>query len=421
MLDLRWARQYKNKRTLFCQCASDARKRQAEEGETKVLPQIAKVTEEQEIFRTALEGTVDRVSPVARAQELDNAKRFDSELHAALGELGIMGLGVPEELGGAGGGAVEQVLALEVLGRKATSMAVFIVVHFMITRLLRDYGSQAQQREHLVPLAQGQKAASFCLTEAGGGTDILAAMKTKARPEGNGWVLDGNKMWISGASTSDIMVVLARTGEHRSRGLSMFLVPTEAKGVAATELSTFAINGYDTNALTLEGVRVPAGAILGVQDQGFPQVVATLNGERMNAAAVAIGIGRGAIEVTRDYALEREAFGKPIGQFQAVQTQLSTAGISVESAWMMTLEAARRDEAGEATDVLSSMAKWWSARAAVQCTDTGMEIFAGAGFDTSLPIQRYYRDARLYSFAPLNQNMALNMVAERWLGFPRGF
>ncbi|MEI5682634.1 acyl-CoA dehydrogenase family protein [Mesorhizobium sp. CCNWLW179-1] len=386
-----------------------------------MLSQLAKLTEEQEMIREALEGTIDRVSPVSRAQKLDNAKQFDTELHAAISELGILGVGVPEELGGSGGGAIEQVTVLETLGRKATSMAVFMVVHYMITRLLKENGSEAQKRNFLAPLVKGEIKASFCLTEAGGGTDILTAMKTKAVRDGDGWVINGNKMWISGASTSDVMVVLARTAEHRSRGLSMFLVRTKAAGIQANEVSTMAINGYDTNSVAFDNVRIPEDALMGALDNGFPQVIATLNGERMNAAAVAVGIGRGALEVTQEYALERAAFGRPIGQFQAVQHQLSIAGIAVETAWLAVLEAARRDEAGEATDVLSSMAKWASARAAVQCTDTGMEIFAGAGFDTELPIQRYYRDARLYSFAPLNQNMALNMIAERWFGFPRSF
>ena len=201
----------------------------------------------------------------------------------------------------------------------------------------------------------------------------------------------------------------------------MFLVASRAEGVTANEVPTMAINGYDTNELVLADVRVPPDAVLGEVDRGFGQVVATLNGERMNAAAVAVGIGRGALEVTQQYALDREAFGRPIGQFQAVQHQIATAGIAIESAWLLTLEAAHSDTDGRPTDVVSSMAKWASARAAVQCTDTGMEIFAGAGFDISLPIQRYYRDTRLYSFAPLNQNMALNMIGERWLGFPRSF
>ena len=181
-----------------------------------MLPQIAKLSEEQEMFRAALEGTIDRVSPVERVQKLDNAKEFDGDLHKALAELGVMGLGVPEALDGSGGDALEQVITLEVLGRKATSMAVFMVVHFMITRLLRENGTEEQQRRYLAPLAAGEIKASFCLTEAGGGTDILAAMKTRAERSGGGWLLNGNKMWISGASTSDIMVVLARTGEHRS-------------------------------------------------------------------------------------------------------------------------------------------------------------------------------------------------------------
>ena len=152
-----------------------------------MLPQIAKLSEELEMFRAALEGTIDRVSPVARVQKLDNAKEFDAELHRALAELGVMGLGVPEEHSGGGGHALEQVVALEVLGRKATSMAVFMVVHYMITRLLRENGTAEQKVRYLGPLAAGTIKASFCLTEAGGGTDILAAMKTRAVREGDGW------------------------------------------------------------------------------------------------------------------------------------------------------------------------------------------------------------------------------------------
>ena len=384
-----------------------------------MLNQIAQLSEEKDIFRDALERTIDRVSPLSRVQELDNSKTFDSDLHAALSELGILGIGVPEDLGGVGGDALDQVIALEVLGRKATSMAVCMVVHFMITRLLREYGNAAQAETYLRPLAQGKIKPSFCLTEAGGGTDILSSMKTRATPDGDGWRLNGNKMWISGASTSDIYVVLARTGDHHTRGVTMFLVPADAAGISARELQTFAINGYDTNEVAFDNVAIGPDAVLGVVNNGFPQVIATLNGERMNAAAVAVGIGRGAIEVTRNYALDRNAFGRPVGQFQAVQHQLAVAGTAVEAAWLLTLEAARNDVAGRATDVVSSMAKYASARAAVQATDTGMDIFAGAGFDMALPIQRYLRDARLYSFAPLNNNTTLNMIAERWLDFPR--
>ncbi|ATI43673.1 hypothetical protein CBW24_16075 (plasmid) [Pacificitalea manganoxidans] len=384
-----------------------------------MLKQIVQVSDESEIFRDALEKAIENVSPLSRVQELDNSKTFDSGLHSVLSELQVLGVGVPEESGGAGGDAIDQVITLEVLGRKATSMAVYMVVHFMITRILLENGNAEQIETYLRPLVEGRIKASFCLTESGGGTDILSSMKTRATPDGDGWRLNGNKMWISGASTSDIYIVLARTAEHHTRGVTMFLVPANAKGVSAQELQTVAINGYDTNEIAFDDVAVGPDAVLGVVDDGFPQVIATLNGERMNAAAVAVGIGRGAIEVTRDYALERTAFDRPVGQFQAVQHQLAVAGTAVEAAWLLTLEAARNDAAGRATDVVSSMAKYASARAAVQATDTGMDIFAGAGFDTSLPIQRYLRDARLYSFAPLNNNTTLNMIAERWLELPR--
>jgi acyl-CoA dehydrogenase len=384
-------------------------------------PFLAPLSEEQRLFHASVLAAVARVSPPARVQALDRQKAFDDDLHRALAALGVFGVGVPEEAGGAGGGAVEQVLALEALGRTATSMGVFGVVHYMATRLLREFGSPAQQAAWLGPLARGERKAAFCLTEAGGGTDVLAAMRTRARREGGQWVLNGAKMWISGALRADVLIVLARTAEHRTRGVSMLLVPRTAPGVAVSELGTFAINSLDTCAVTFDDVRVPAEALLGGEHEGFVHVLATLNGERLNGAAVALGIGHGALAAAVDYARGRQAFGRPIGQFQAVQHRLVHAGVALQGAWLTTLQAARQHDAGEALDVGSSMAKLAASKAAAQATQVGMETLGGAGFDLELPLQRFYRDIRLYSFAPVTDDMLANLLGERWLGLPRSF
>lgn len=375
------------------------------------------LSEEQRLFAEAVDGAILREAPVERVQRLDNEKRFDDGLHAALAALGVMGVGVPEELGGSGGSAVEQVLALERLGDRATSMAVFLVVHYMATHLLHDYASPGQKARLLPPLCRGESKFAFALTEPGGGTDVLASVKTRARRDGNGWRLNGGKMWISGAARADWLIVLARTAEHRTRGFTMFLVPRGAEGVAVREVDTMAIHGLDTCEIAFDEVALPADAVLGEADQGFPQVLATLNAERLHAAAVACGIARGAHRFAVDYAKERQAFGKPIGQFQALQHRLVHAGVEIEAAWLLTLRAAVEG----ATDIASSMAKLAASKAALEATHVGMEILGGAGFDMRLPMQRWFRDARLYVFAPLTNDMVANYLAERWLGLPRGF
>jgi acyl-CoA dehydrogenase len=386
-----------------------------------MIARISSISDETSMLAESIEKTVERVSPQQRVQELDNQKAFDTQLHKALADIGVLGIGIAEEQGGSGGGAEAQAVTLEILGRRATSTGIYMVVHFLVSGLLREYATARQQDTYLKPLMRGELLGSFCLTEAGGGTDILSSMKTAARRDGDGWVLSGTKMWISGATFCDFMIVLARTNENRTRGITMFLVPRSRAGIETTRLSTFAINGYPTCEVVFNDVRVDAIDVLGTVDMGFMQVITALNSERLNAAAAINGIGRGALESAVGYARERHAFGKPIGQFQAVQHRLAAVGIALESAWLLTLEAARRHAAGGAAEVVSSMAKYASSKAAVSAADIGMEVFASAGFDLNSPMQRYYRDCRLHVFAPLNNDMILNFVGERWLDLPRSY
>ncbi|MBM3489449.1 MAG: acyl-CoA dehydrogenase [Alphaproteobacteria bacterium] len=377
--------------------------------------------EGQRLLLDALEGTVKRVSPPERVQRLDNLSAFDADLHRAIADLGVLGLGVPEADGGSGGGPLEQILALEVLGRTATSMAVFLVVHYIAMHLLLDFGNPAQRQAHLPALCRGERKFSFCLTEPGGGTDVLGAIRTSARRQGEGWRLNGTKQWISGAGIADQLIVLARTAEHRTRGLTMFLLPKASPGLRVAERATLGIHGYDTNEVAFEEVELPRAAVLGAANAGFQQVLATLNAERLHAAAVATGIGRGACQVAVAHAKSRAAFGRPIGQFQAVQHRLVRASLAVEAAWLLTLRAAGDAAAGRPAELNTSMAKLAAAEAAVQATQAGMETLAGAGFDLDLPMQRYFRDARLYVFAPITNDMVANFLGERWLGLPRSF
>lgn len=372
-------------------------------------------------WRGRVEAACDAVSPLPRALDLDREKRFDRELRDELARAGVLGLGVPADDGGSGGSAVEQAVALEALGRKATSMAVYCVVTFLAARMLRGFGTPRQKETWLRPLLQGRLQAAFCLTEEAGGTDILANTRTSARRHEQGWLLDGEKSWVSGATDSDLLLVVARTSEHRTRGLTVFAVPAGTAGVRAVRLPTMALNGYASCKVSLDRVVVPEDAVVGVVDEGLKQIMTALNGERINAAAVTNGVARGALEAALERARGREAFGKPIGQFQAVQHRLAACAVQIELAWSAVLEAARRDAAGESTDVLSGMAKLASSKAALATTDAGMELMAAAGFLEQEVMQRYFRDARLHVFAPVNNDMVLNLLGERWLGLPRSY
>ncbi|MEQ8234196.1 MAG: acyl-CoA dehydrogenase family protein [Gammaproteobacteria bacterium] len=378
-------------------------------------------SEDETIYCEALDRLLADAAPVPRVQALDNEKTFDVELHQALAGIGAWGIGVDEALGGSGGGPVLQVLTLERLGRHATSMAVFGVIQYMATRLLRQFGADDQWRRYLDALCAGRICASFCMTEAGGGTDILASLTTRATRTADGWCLQGTKYWISGASRADLLIVVARTSAHRSRGITLFLVPSSTRGVTTTVLDTFAINGYDTCEVGFDDVRLPADAVLGTVDQGFMQVLGTLNSERLNAAAVAAGIGRGAHQLALSYAKERAAFGRPIGQFQALQHKLVHAGVDLEAAWAMTVSAARLEEQGRDVSVESAVAKLAASGAGQRAAELGMGVVGGAAFDVGFPMQRYYRDIRLYSFAPLTDDMIANFLGERWLGLPRSY
>jgi acyl-CoA dehydrogenase len=372
-------------------------------------------------LRSSLEAAIDEVSPQARTLQFDRERRFDRELRDRLAAMGVWGLGTPASLGGSGGDTVDQVVALEVFGRKCASMAVYGVVSCLVTRMLRDFGSTQQQDDWLRSLLDGTKQGAFCLTEEGGGTDILANTKTTARREGDGWIVDGAKTWVAGAADCDVLLVTARTSAHRTRGLTVFAVPAKSPGVTLAVLESMAIRGMSCYSVHLDSVEVDASAVVGQVDQGLQQLMTALNGERINAAAVTNGVARGAIEAAAARARGRSAFGKPIGQFQAVQHRLAACAVQTELAWSAVVEAARQDSAGVVTDVLSGVAKWASSKASLAATDVGMEVMAAAGFLETEVMQQYFRDARLHVFAPVNNDMVLNLLAERWLELPRSY
>ena len=355
-------------------------------------------------------------------RELDEAARFDDELYAQLAELGVLGLGGPESLGGVGD-VRDQVVVVEELAAGPTSMAAFTILQYMIIQVLDGFGAGAQ-RDVLREVIHGRSVVSFCMSEPGGGTDVARAMRTRAERSDDGFRVSGGKTWITAASRADHLLVLARTRDYEKSpvdGVTAFLVPRDRPGIEVREIPTFGLHSVPTCEVFLDSVPVRDDEVVGEVDRGFRSVFGTLNRERLNAAAACLGVGRGALEYSVRYASEREAFGRAIGGFQTLQHRLVDGGLALESARALIVRAAEVEAAGGRADVLSTLAKLAAARAASAITEDGMRLLAGVGFSREYPMQRWLRDVRLWNFAPVSDEMAGNYLGERWLQLPRSY
>ena len=374
-------------------------------------------------LRETVRALVRDVSPPERTRALDEAETFDDELYARLAELGVLAIDAPAEVGGAGD-LRDQMVVIEELAAGPTSMAAFLIVQYMIIQVLRGYGTTPEQRGVLEQLVAGRTKVSFAMSEPDGGTDIARAMKTRAVAADGGWRINGTKLWTSGASRAAHLVVLARTREpERSSidGVTMYLLPAGAPGVTIRELDTLGIHGLSTCEITFDDVVVDASAVIGTEHAGFRQAFATLNREGLIAAAACIGVARGALEFAAEYASQRQVFGKPVGAFQVPQHWLADGAVRLEAARSLAARAAEIEVAGGNAELLAQMAKLTASEAAQHITLSGMQLMGGFGFSRELPMQRWFRDVRLWSFAPLNNEMIRNRIGERLLGLPRSY
>lgn len=374
-------------------------------------------------LREMVRDLVARESPPEHTHRLDEAGEFDVDLHAKLAEVGVLGIDAPAELGGAGD-VRDQLVVIEELAAGPTSMAAFLIAQYAVVQVLAAYGHTDEQRALLERLVSGQARVSFALSEPDGGTDVARVMRTRATRDGADWVLDGQKMWTSGASDAHAVIVLARTSPIEGspvHGITAFLVPTDAAGVDIRAIDTFGIHGMSTCEVFLTGVRLHADAVIGEVDKGMRQVFATVDREGLNAAAATLGVGRAALAYTVDYVRERTVFGSPIGAFQVPQHWLVDAAVQLEAARGLLVRAAAVEVAGGRSAVLGSMAKLLASEAAVDIAHKGMQLLGGYGYTRAVPLQRWFRDARLWSFSPLTNEMVRNRIGEQYLGLPRSY
>jgi butyryl-CoA dehydrogenase len=355
-----------------------------------------KLTEEQRMLRdVARDFARERLVP--HAAERDREERFPTEAVAELGKLGFMGMLVPEEYGGAGADHVGYALVMEEIAAGEGAVSTILSVQNSVGCMpVLQYGSEEQKRRFLVPMARGEMLACFCLTEPQAGSDA-AAIKTRARRHGNRWILNGTKQLISSGAHAQIAIVFAVTNpESGSRGISAFLVPTDSPGFRVARIEhKLGQRASDTAQIVFEDVELTPDLMLGAEGAGYRIALANLEGGRIGVGAQAVGMARAAYEAALTYARQREAFGKPIIEHQAVAFRLADMATQIAAARGLVLDAAARRDAGEPCITEAAMAKLFASEMAERVASEAIQIHGGYGYVADFPVERIYRDVRV--------------------------
>jgi alkylation response protein AidB-like acyl-CoA dehydrogenase len=349
----------------------------------------------QEIQRTVRAFCEAEVKPRARAW--DDAGTFPRELVAKLGDLGIMGIAVPEEYGGAGMGALAVATVVEEVARFDGSLALTVASHNGLgTGHILRFGTEEQRRRWLPALARGEKLAAWALTEPGSGSDA-AGMRTTAVAKGDRWILSGSKTFITQGTVGGTFVVLARTDpERRQHGITAFVLEPGMRGFTQRAIhGKLGMRSSDTAELFLDEVEVPDANRIGAVNEGFVNTLQILDRGRITIGALAVGLARGALEEARAYAKERKAFGRPIADFQAIAFMLADAATELSAARLLVQRAAALCDAGQPFAKEASMAKLFASEAAMRATSNAIQIHGGYGYTKDFPVERYFRDAKL--------------------------
>ncbi|PSQ58160.1 acyl-CoA dehydrogenase [Halobacteriales archaeon SW_7_71_33] len=337
----------------------------------------------------------EEIEPIA--QEIEDEHRFPEEVFEALGELDVMGVPVSAEYGGLGGDQLMYALVCEELGRVSGSVGLSYAAHVSLgAKPIELFGTDAQKEEWLTPLAAGEGVGAWALTEPGSGSDA-SDMDTRARKEGDEYVLDGTKQFITNANVADSVLVKAVTDPDAGYdGISTFVVDPEDDGFeVSTVWEKMGLNASPTCEVRLDDLRVPEERLLGAEGEGWAQTMKTLQGGRVSIAALSTGLAQGALEHAREYATEREQFGQPVSRFDAVRDTLTEMKRKTERSRLLTRKAAWRYDQGDDVTEEASLAKWDASEAAREVAEDAVQVLGGYGYTEEFAPQRYYRDAKL--------------------------
>jgi hypothetical protein len=355
-----------------------------------------RLSEEQTLLRrTVREFAEAEMRPYVR--EWDEAQHYPPELTAKLAALGLMGIQLPEAYGGAAMSSVDYCICIEELARVDPSICLSVAAHNGLGAAhIAAFGTEEQKQRYLVPLATGGKLAAWGLTEASSGSDAVA-MQTRAVREGECWVINGTKQFITHGRSGDLIVVMAVTSRSKgSRGISAFIVERGMPGYrAGKKEDKLGMRASETSEVIFENCRVPASQLLGVEGQGFVNALQVLDAGRIGIAALAVGLAQGAFEAARDYAFVRRQFGRAIGAFQSIRAKLVENGGRIEAARLLTFRAASMKDQGRRTTLEAAMAKLYSSEIAVRTAEDGVQIHGGYGFIKDYPAEKFFRDVKL--------------------------
>jgi alkylation response protein AidB-like acyl-CoA dehydrogenase len=354
------------------------------------------LTEDQEQLRKEIRDFAAReIAP--NVMRWDEASEFPHEVVQKLGEMGLMGVIFPVELGGAGLGYVDYAIAVEELSAVDGSIGIIVASHnSLCSNHIFLAGSEEQKRKYIPRLASGKWLGAWGLTEPGSGSDAGSARTTAAR-KGDRWVLNGNKTFITNGHYADAAVIIAVTDKGKgTRGLSAFVVEKGTPGFRpGKKENKLGLRASDTSELIFEDCEIPGENLLGNEGEGFVDSMRVLDGGRISIAALSLGIGRGAFDAARRYTQERHQFGKAISEFQGIQWKLADMATQLDAARLLTLRAAVMKDAGQKTTLESSMAKLMASEVAVKICDEAVQLHGGYGFIKDYPVEKFYRDVKL--------------------------
>jgi alkylation response protein AidB-like acyl-CoA dehydrogenase len=373
------------------------------------------LTEEQALFRRSLRDFVEReIKPVAR--EWEQAGRYPTEIVEKMKQMGLFGLLIPAEYGGMAADMVSFSLVFEEIARGWMGIAGILGSHSLSSWMIAHHGTDEQQQKYLPDLATGARRTGIALTEPGAGTD-LQGIETRAVLDGDHYVVNGTKIWITNARHADPMPVLVKTdpsAEPRHRGMSVLLVDRDTAGYSVSrDLGKLGYKGPETCELVLDDVRVPVGQLLGgIEGRGLQQALSALETGRVNIAARAVGVAQAAFDAALEYSQERHAFGQPIFEFQAMQLKLADMATALQSARLLTYWAASTLDEGRRADLETGMAKLHASETALTVALDALRVHGAYGYSTELELERFYRDAPLMAIGEGTNEVLRTVIAK---------
>ncbi|MEL7797396.1 acyl-CoA dehydrogenase family protein [Idiomarina loihiensis] len=370
------------------------------------------LTEDQQAFVDTAKAFADKeLAP--NAAKWDEEHYFPVEVFRKAGEMGFMGMYTPEEAGGFGMSRLDSALIFEQLAGGCTATTAMMTIHNMVTWMIGSFGQQSVIDQWVPELVTGEKLGSYCLTEPGSGSDA-ASLRTSAKKDGDEYVLNGSKMFISGAGETDVLVVMARTGEDGPKGISAFAVPADAKGVIYGKAEDkMGWNAQPTRLVTFEDVRIPAENLLGKEGEGFKFAMMGLDGGRINIAVCSVGTAQAALNTAKAYMQERTQFGKPLAAFQALQFKLADMATELVAArQMVRLAASKVDNNDADKTTYCAMAKQFATDVGFKVCNDALQLHGGYGYIKEYPLERHVRDVRVHQILE-GTNEVMRMIIGR--------